>query len=663
MNPASIGIPQGILDKWRGIVGLIAEAMKVPGKEQLPEDLRRSMEEMQGLLEEAERSQRAPSNILEDRKWAEEALQQQFMRSILLNQIARAIIAEQQDLEGIFRTVLRKLEDGLPVDFSGIRLFDPQADTLTVTAHGPKVQSFAAALDVPEGTVVPVEQTGLRACVQGEMVYFPDTALIDKPIPQKLMQVGLHSLVTTPLAVENRVFGILVAARHEVDSFSSMECEFLQRLSEHVALVIHHVQRHANLRNAYEELRQTQEATIQKERLHALKQMASGAVHDINNALSPIVGFTDLLLMHEASLSDRAKRYLEMIKTAGMDIALIMARMREFYRKREGSEPLSSVNLNQLAQQAIDLTRPRWKEIPQERGMVIEMKTDLHPGLPPVRGVESEIREAITNLILNAADAMPGGGKATIRTRVSVGSRGSPREGSPAQVILEVSDTGIGMDEEACRHCLEPFFSTKGTLGSGLGLAVVYGIMQRHEGKIEIESELGKGTTLRLIFPIREPTKASVSGGSEADAPLPSLRVLCVDDEPLLRELMKEMAESGGHQAKVADGGQGGLDAFRAANQEGEPFDVVITDLGMPHVDGRAVTRNVKRESPATFVIILTGWGTRLQAEGDEPMEVDTILSKPPRVREVWEALARVAQAKTDMAKQRWPPPGIKIDP
>lgn len=570
-----------------------------------------------------------------EQKRAEERLQQQFSRINLLNHIVRAV-AERQDIESIFRVMLGQLEYHLPIDYGGVLLLDLETDTITIVARGPKSQPIANGLGLDEGKAIPIGHTAWGPCAKGEVVYLPDLSQVDAPAPRELAQTGIRSALGVPLMVENKALGILVAARREVDGFSGQELEFLQMLSEHIALAAHHARLHSDLKQAYDELRRTQRAIMLQERLRALGQMASGIVHDINNALSPIFGFSDLLLVTEPNLSDRAKDYLKMIHTASADIAHIVAQMREFYRQREQQETLFPVSLSQLAEQVIDLTRPRWKDIPQKQGIAIEINTDLPDNLPLVRGIESEIREAITNLIFNAVDAMPGGGTVTIRTQAAV-----------THAFLEVSDTGVGMDEETRQRCLEPFFSTKGERGTGLGLSMVFGVMQRHEGDIQIESALGKGTMVRLIFPVDLPgTSPRVRPEMEGERIREPLRVLCIDDDPLLRRLMKEMLESGGHRVEVADGGQAGLDAFHAADERGEPFDVVITDLGMPHMDGRTVAQAVKRRSPSTPVILLTGWGARLGAEGDLPMEVDVVLSKPPKVNQVREALQRVMPRK-----------------
>jgi len=380
---------------------------------------------------------------------------------------------------------------------------------------------------------------------------------------------------------------------------------------------------------------------MQQERLKALGQMASGIAHDINNALSPVVGFADLLARGEPGLTPNGKKYLRYIQTAGEDIAHIVARLREFYRRRDQRESLFSVNLNQLIQQVVDMTRPRWRDIPQGLGLTVEMRANLDPLVPEFVGIESELREALTNLILNAVDALPQGGKIEVRTRAVSLEPGPAGHRTPTHVVLEVSDTGIGMDEQARKRCLEPFFSTKGRRGTGLGLAMVYGVIERHEGRIEIESEPGHGTIMRLVLPIRKAgTDRDIAAG-EVTAPTP-LQILCIDDEPMLRELLKDILESDGHQVKVTDSGQAGLEAFRAAHGRGKPFDIVITDLGMPYLDGRQVAKALKLESPRTPIVLLTGWGAFMKEDGDIAENVDGVLSKPPRSRELRETLNRL---------------------
>jgi len=201
----------------------------------------------------------------------------------------------------------------------------------------------------------------------------------------------------------------------------------------------------------------------------------------------------------------------------------------------------------------------------------------------------------------------------------------------------------MGMDEDTRRRCLEPFFSTKNEQGAkGLGLSQVFGIVQRHQGHIEIESRPGKGTAMRLIFPALRSSSTEMLYPTVKATPLPPLRILCIDDESPILDVLKLVLKDGGHHVEVAGDGQSGLESFRAARSRSEPFDVVITDFGMPKMDGRRVAAFIKQESSSTPVILLTGWGGIMQAEGEQPEHIDAVLSKPPQINELINALHKV---------------------
>jgi len=292
---------------------------------------------------------------------------------------------------------------------------------LTVTSVGVKSAALAMELAMTEQARIPIDQNGLSRCVRGQLVHEPDLSVVPFPFPQPLVKGGLRSLVAAPLLVESCVFGVLIAARREAHSFSSPDCEFLRQLSEHVALAGHQAQMNSALQQAYNDLRQTQQAILQQERLRALGQMASGIAHDINNAISPVALYTESLLEREANLSDRGREQLTTIQHAVEHVAATVARMREFCRPREPQLTLAPIQFDQLVRQVLDLTRARWKDMPLERGVVINLQTELASDLPTLMGAEAEIGDALTNLILNAADAMPEGGNLTIRTRAISG--------------------------------------------------------------------------------------------------------------------------------------------------------------------------------------------------------------------------------------------------
>ncbi|WP_156924417.1 PAS domain-containing protein [Derxia gummosa] len=636
------------------------------------------------------------STDITDRKRAEARLRDQLERMQLLDQLTAAI-AERQDLPSIYQVLALRLETQLPAEFACVCRPGPQSGRLTVMGagrarapldlagaddaragaaadHGSDVRGTAPGTGVGPPSL-PADCDLVRRALAGELACEHDIAALPGPLAQQLGAHGLRSLVVAPLQNQGEVFGLLLVACHAPGAFSSGACEFLRQLSTHVALAARQAQLHGALQRAYDDLRQTQQAVMQQERLRALGQMASGIAHDINNAISPVALYTEALLEREPALSERGRGYLQTIARAIEDVAETVARMREFYREREPQLELRPVRLDEIARQVIELTRVRWSDMPQQRGAVIDLVTDFAPGLPGVLGIESELREALTNLVFNAVDAMPAGGRLLLRTR--------RLDGEPARAALEVVDTGVGMDEDTRRRCLEPFFTTKGERGTGLGLAMVYGVAQRHDAGIEIDSAPGAGTTLRLVFPVPAARPAEAAAPPAEARPARRLRLLVVDDDPLMLASVRDALELDGHEVVTAAGGQAGIELLGAAAGQpatagpGEalahaarpgaggaaPFDALITDLGMPHVDGRRVAAAARERWPALPVILLTGWGQRMAADGEHPPNVDRVLAKPPRLRELRATLAELVDAAAPSGAAGSPSSAVSGDP
>ena len=385
------------------------------------------------------------------------------------------------------------------------------------------------------------------------------------------------------------------------------------------------------LEAAYLSLRQTQQASMQQERLRALGRMASGIAHDINNALTPATLFAQSLLDHDTNLSADARSDLAVIQQSIADVTQTVTRIKEFYR-RETNTASAPVDIKALLGQVVELTRARWADMPQARGVFIDVRTEHTGHVPAIMGVQGEIRDAVTNLVFNSVDAMPSGGALTLRSYAT-----------QHHVTVEVCDTGVGMTEEVRAQCLDPFFTTKGDRGTGLGLAMVYGMAERHGATIEIDSETGAGTVVRLVFPVATQVESAAPVVSATRRKTPGLRILVIDDDELLRQSMRSILEREGHAITVAPSGRAGIEMFEASVQRGERFQIVITDLGMPHVDGRAVAAAVKSISRETPVILLTGWGQHLRDGDDIPPYVDQMLNKPANLAELRAALAELA--------------------
>ncbi len=390
------------------------------------------------------------------------------------------------------------------------------------------------------------------------------------------------------------------------------------------------------LAQALEELRQTQRQVVQQERLHALQQMASGIVHDLNNLLAPILGFTELMLSNSGLRdAERLTHHLEMVKMAARDAAALVSRLREFYKPTNDADVVRPVDLNETFRQAVSLTQPKWKNQAQARGVTITMALDLGE-VPPVPGNEIELREVIINLLLNAVDAMVSSGTITLRTWPEGG-----------HAVLQVVDTGVGMTEEVRQRCMEPFFTTKGKDGTGLGLAMVYGIIQRHRGTIDIQSQVGRGTAITVRLPVAE------AAGADMPAPLAGpgqrpLRVLVVDDSLSMREVLTEYLVSDHHYADTAANGAEALKKFSEAE-----YDVVVTGLAMLEMDGLRLAAAIKARSPETAVVLMSGFAEVLRAGGDNLPHVDFVIGKPVELSQLREALALVA---------RRPPPRHRAD-
>ena len=389
---------------------------------------------------------------ISDRKLARERLQTQLERLALIDQITRAT-SQRFDLDSIFGIVVSAVQKRLPADFVCICHIDRESKEFVIGNRGASDNKTPDALGLQKGDVLEIAP-GLRdGYSQGAVIYEPDITAASPPF-DRLAETGLGSMIIAPIAIGNEGLGILIAARSEQRGFGSSDCEFLKQLGEHVALAMQQAQLYGDLQIAYDELAHSQQAVLQKERLSAIGQMASGLAHDINNALSPMALYTQSLRENDADLPEKIRDYLQIADRVTNDVSATVARMREYYRPDASEPELTLLNLNELVSQVVELTRARWSDIPQRSGVVITVDTVLSPGLPALVGNASELRDAITNLVFNAIDAVPHGGAITIQTQPLTDDAGEPR------VALRVCDTGSGMDEETLKRCVEPFFTT-----------------------------------------------------------------------------------------------------------------------------------------------------------------------------------------------------------
>jgi PAS domain S-box-containing protein len=374
------------------------------------------------------------------------------------------------------------------------------------------------------------------------------------------------------------------------------------------------------------EQRQERERAAQADKLRALGQLASGVAHDFNNALAAILGRAQLL--RRSTRDGEFGRNLDIILTAAEDAASTVRRIRSFAHQSPGDE-FTNVDARALLLDAIEITRTRWENDARARGLAYDVTLDETCALRTL-GNASELREVFVNLIVNAIDAMPAGGRLSIECAL----RGD-------RLQLCFADTGAGMSEDVRARIFEPFFTTKGAQGTGLGLFVSYGIIERHEGRISVASERGRGTTFTIELPYVEPEPpmhATGAVGQSEASNAGALSVLVVDDEEAVRDTLADMIEALGHRAETADSGRAAL----AKLDEGH-FDLVFTDLSMPEMDGWEVAREVRRRWPSVRVAVVTGYG-RDAARNEVDMPADIVIGKPFDFAQVEEVLTQLGR-------------------
>lgn len=287
--------------------------------------------------------------------------------------------------------------------------------------------------------LIPAKGVHLDRALQGEFVYQPNLGgNMCRTGESKHELAGLDSMVIAPLMHESKVLGIITTARKGLNSFSPDELEFLRQLADHVGLALAQTELLHELQEAYQNLQRTQQLVFQRERLRAVAEMAGGIAHDINNAISPVALYTDALLGSEPNLSERGRKQLKTIQLAIDDVARAVDRMGQFSRRQEEGTELSTVNLATVCDQAMELTKVRWHDILQRNGISIEFKMHHDEAVPPIDASEPELREALTNLIFNAVDAMPRGGEITLSTDLE-------QHSGHDQVVIALKDTGLGM--------------------------------------------------------------------------------------------------------------------------------------------------------------------------------------------------------------------------
>jgi signal transduction histidine kinase/ActR/RegA family two-component response regulator len=530
------------------------------------------------------------------------------------------------DLDEVLKKALELLKDRWGYVLCGIFFLDKEKDELyikhVIGRDFEEVKNMRFKVGA-EGIVGWVANTG-------ELLYVSDVSKDPRYIPGS--PAG-KSEVALPLKIRERVVGVLDVESREPNGFDEEDLKTLSSFASQVSISVENAQLFSDLKQTLRELKQAQDQIVQTEKLRAMGEMASGVAHDFNNVLAVVLGNIQLLLYQLDRLSpEEIREGLKVIERSSKDGAETIRRIQEFTGVRRDKEFIS-VSLNDIITEVVNITQPRWKDQPQKKGVQVELTTQLGD-IPWIMGNPSELREVLTNIIFNAVDAMPKGGTLTVATQPQ----------TEDWVEVRIADTGIGMTEEVRKRVFDPFFTTKGVTNSGLGMSVSYGIIKRHGGEILIESEPGRGTIFILHLPTgygeEEVVRKEVTPVKEPR----QARILVIDDEDSVRDILSRVLKTKGHQVVVASNGEEGIERFRS-----EPFDLVFTDLGMPKLSGWDVGKTIKGINPKVPIAMITGWGVELDREKLSESGIDLIVSKPFNFDQVIHLVSEAMELKERM--------------
>ncbi len=539
------------------------------------------------------------ARMLDDLRGSTERLEDLVFKLGALNEVVE-LAARVPNMRELLALVLERTMRTVRATVGSIMLLDRQRQVLRVVAARGDAADLAVGAEIAVG-----------AGVAGTVGRSGEPAVTD-------------SFVCLPIRLEERIIGVIRLAKAAP---SPTDLQFLGTLMAHVAYALENARlleearlSAERLQHVVEDLRTAQTRLVEGETVRALGQMASGMAHHLNNLLAVVSGRLQLLLLRVQDPGVR--KPLETAERAVGDAAEVVRRVLGFSAAQAVPET-TRVDLNEVAADVIELTRPHWQDTAQIRHAPVDIR--FEPGDEVVvAGEPAPLREVLMNLVLNGLDAMPEGGCLTLRTWTEDG-----------WVYCSVGDTGVGMSAEVRQRALEPFFTTKGPKGVGLGLSVSLGVVQRHRGEMDIVSEAGRGTrvTLRIPRPGVTPPPDTVPLMPSPAAPL---KILVVDDEPTVLEALADTLSEDGHAVLRAASGRDALTLLDG----GERVDLVITDLGMPGMTGWEVARALRTRWPDLPVGLISGWTNSADFSAEEASHVAFVVAKPYTLGALRTALA-----------------------
>ncbi|MCJ7459517.1 MAG: response regulator [candidate division Zixibacteria bacterium] len=538
-----------------------------------------------------------------------QSLEERFQELKALFEVS-TLVNSEIELSLILDMISKTVRDYLQTDRCSVLLFDKKKKKLVcVSAHG------VSSEKIKNTELNPGESVAGWVMTHGEPLLLGDELQEDKFKNFVSKEEKISSSLSVPLKVKNVVKGVLNVCMVKGErKFNEMDLKLVSIFAQNVAVSIEktelyqEVKKQAEvLEKTLEDLKKTQGQLIQSEKMRVLGDLAEGIVHDFNNILGIITGRAELLL--KQAKEEGLIKGLMLIEQVANDGAEIIRRLWE-YTKIGQESIFIKVDLNKILRQVVELTSFKWKDEALARGININIDMDLKE-INPIAGNPSEIREVFVNLLLNAIEALPKGGKIILGTRME-----------NDYVLAWVKDAGIGMKEEVKSKIFEPFYTLKGEKGMGLGLTIASGIVSKHQGTMSVDSELGEGTCIWLKFPVSRKAREEEEKITVID--FQPANILVIEDEKNMRDIILEMLSEQGHSVTLAVDGKQGIEFFKRGI-----YDLVLTNLSMPEMSGWEVIREIKSANPYVKVALMTGCGTQTKEEEAKAKGADFLISKP----------------------------------
>jgi GAF domain-containing protein/CheY-like chemotaxis protein/anti-sigma regulatory factor (Ser/Thr protein kinase) len=545
----------------------------------------------------------------------------------LIDKINTAI-STALDLDSFFKVVAKAVSDN--AGYRWTLLVVPDSDTFSCKA----AYSPESLGDIYPGPVLEIlHERFQRVFATGihEFISFSEMADLGKPEKlQPAVEAGIRHLAILPIKEGDKCEAVLTVGSSRTEGFSSQELYLLNDITVHMQIAWQNARLYEQLKTAYKQLQDAQDHVVQTEKLRALGEMSSGVVHDFNNIMAAILGRVQLMLKKIGDVTDRQwvrffEKNLAIIETAVEDGSDILSRISEF-TKRKPTEKFVPLKIDRIIADVIELTKPKWHRQTNVSGKKIEIEFEKS-GDFRTRGNPAELREVFTNLINNAVDAISGEGKIAIKALAENKDR----------IKITIEDTGCGMSEQTRKKIFEPFFTTKGKHGTGLGLSVTYGIINRHGGNIDVQSEVNRGTTFTITLAkavdMEDDSGPEINKISDGHPG----RILVIDDEKNLRDILSEILGSVGYAVDTASGGKQALESMKRGR-----YDLIVTDLGMEGISGWDLADWIYANCPETKVVVTTGYGTQVGQDSLKHHHVNGVISKPFKISEITEIAGRV---------------------